>query len=1144
MTPQQAAASYGAGGHPPSTSNTSLPTHYPQRDYNPFHAQTSANGTPSATSQGQQMAFGQNAALPGFDMSILQGITPDQLALIARLIQTGTLPLPPGAPGSQVSNTATPPGLAPPTQPAVVSNDAIDREDGEVDEGEVSDHQPRDFLSTPPKGPRQNRSPTILEKKARGVLANLESQSSSRRGSSQKTNLAAPPNAPRGPSGLANGQSNTRAPNGMGGSAPIAQLNTRQPSPPSKRDTLKEFVLEMHRAGYGFEQIAKEVGNTPALRRLYGNLQLAVPSADNAPAARANGSVSPFGSEQRPSTAAKRPVSKPAPADRSAYLAKLQAAKNKKSESMASTPINQAADSVLQVASSAQPILPVEETRVEPQLPRAAPPKKTIKTELVRQRLEALNAARAKQNVQVSMSDPVPATPSFQQAELGQRSACNGSTIIVNAQDNGTSLDSSGTGDQPSAAHGAQESHSEPAMQPIPTPASPSISRGFGLPGLFTTRASATPTFSTFAKDRTQTPEVPRTKSNQSPIVPLVMSTIQRPQQIASLAAPSRQSSATQQPFGQPNHLAESFIIEASSDEEDDREDDEAPSGTSLKTTTKQSPPGNLRDFPPKYSVLGPASASTPGTPGLDLKRKLEEVEEMKRKIARLETRKTKSKSNAQAAKAVEGDSSASSMPESGSVTPANAVQSNPQAKPLIATPANKMRAAEQEKESLKRRLLELQAQGVDIPPATRAPAQTLPPAVEHQEPTTEQNESEMDEDDFYNEEPSDTAADTLPDSTQSRDVTMTNATENASNEPEHSSSTESIEGGELGTASLLAPGFEQAAMSTRLEESSTTFSARANVDAQDPDPPDDDEDEDMDDVYEPQPGPVPSSIVDVNPSESGSADDAGAPIPAEEVDPSNVSPNDADDDTDDNGDDYEPSQNIETADEVAAPSPASTDAMSESASMSESEESTSGEQSTAQSPDVDLVADLQPDPDVTNPATDRTGIRVVDDGLAPELQPASEQHVVVHQQPQAESGFYKPYTSPLSRFKDFRFHPSFLEAVSGHKSLTYSHRIDPNKQLCPYEVGGRCNDKSCGFQHFKTMDLSDNDLLRILGTERMPASDPESQQRWRTGLHALIKELRITHKTQDVDVIAQRIADFRREFIGDPTKTLLLKDT
>lgn len=59
-----------------------------------------------------------------------------------------------------------------------------------------------------------------------------------------------------------------------------------------------------------------------------------------------------------------------------------------------------------------------------------------------------------------------------------------------------------------------------------------------------------------------------------------------------------------------------------------------------------------------------------------------------------------------------------------------------------------------------------------------------------------------------------------------------------------------------------------------------------------------------------------------------------------------------------------------------------------------------------------------------------------------------------------------------------------------------------------------------------------------------MPASDPESQQRWRTGLHALIKELRITHKTQDVDVIAQRIADFRREFIGDPTKTLLLKDT
>jgi molecular chaperone GrpE (heat shock protein) len=59
-----------------------------------------------------------------------------------------------------------------------------------------------------------------------------------------------------------------------------------------------------------------------------------------------------------------------------------------------------------------------------------------------------------------------------------------------------------------------------------------------------------------------------------------------------------------------------------------------------------------------------------------------------------------------------------------------------------------------------------------------------------------------------------------------------------------------------------------------------------------------------------------------------------------------------------------------------------------------------------------------------------------------------------------------------------------------------------------------------------------------------MPANDPETEKKWREGLTAVIKELRNTVQTQDVAAIAQRIAEFRREFIGDPTKTLLLKDT
>jgi hypothetical protein len=74
--------------------------------------------------------------------------------------------------------------------------------------------------------------------------------------------------------------------------------------------------------------------------------------------------------------------------------------------------------------------------------------------------------------------------------------------------------------------------------------------------------------------------------------------------------------------------------------------------------------------------------------------------------------------------------------------------------------------------------------------------------------------------------------------------------------------------------------------------------------------------------------------------------------------------------------------------------------------------------------------------------------------------------------------------------------------------------------------------------------DHTDNDLLRILGTERMPANDPATEKKWRDGLTAVIKDLRKTPQMQDVGAIAKRIAQYRREFIGDPTRILLLRDT
>ncbi|KAI4157243.1 MAG: hypothetical protein L6R39_000703 [Caloplaca ligustica] len=68
----------------------------------------------------------------------------------------------------------------------------------------------------------------------------------------------------------------------------------------------------------------------------------------------------------------------------------------------------------------------------------------------------------------------------------------------------------------------------------------------------------------------------------------------------------------------------------------------------------------------------------------------------------------------------------------------------------------------------------------------------------------------------------------------------------------------------------------------------------------------------------------------------------------------------------------------------------------------------------------------------------------------------------------------FSPYESPLKRFHAYRYHPDFVSRVGGgYRSLTYSHKIDATKPICPYEVGGRCNDASCENQHFKSMNLS-----------------------------------------------------------------------
>jgi hypothetical protein len=74
-----------------------------------------------------------------------------------------------------------------------------------------------------------------------------------------------------------------------------------------------------------------------------------------------------------------------------------------------------------------------------------------------------------------------------------------------------------------------------------------------------------------------------------------------------------------------------------------------------------------------------------------------------------------------------------------------------------------------------------------------------------------------------------------------------------------------------------------------------------------------------------------------------------------------------------------------------------------------------------------------------------------------------------VHDRPTSKSDSrLMPYESPLRYFHAYRFHPEYKDAVAGGlKSLTYSNRIDPEKELCPFELTEEQCPADCEFQHF-----------------------------------------------------------------------------
>ncbi|KAK4232387.1 protein red1 [Podospora fimiseda] len=131
-------------------------------------------------------------------------------------------------------------------------------------------------------------------------------------------------------------------------------------------------------------------------------------------------------------------------------------------------------------------------------------------------------------------------------------------------------------------------------------------------------------------------------------------------------------------------------------------------------------------------------------------------------------------------------------------------------------------------------------------------------------------------------------------------------------------------------------------------------------------------------------------------------------------------------------------------------------------------------------------------------------------------------------------------YESPLRYFRAYRFHPDYFKNVAGGlKSLTYTNRIDPHKQLCPYELRHEQCAADCEYQHLKSVEVPENQILLELGNaDHVPV---DQKPGFINGLRDLLKGFK-TNKVKDFDVIARGIIEYRSQFLGDRSKVLNLE--
>ena len=684
-----------AGGQPAPISSAS-----PQQSDGVQQHQQAASGQPAQiASQAQQSAFQQNAQLPQMDMSVLAGISPEQLFAIAQMFQTGsltvpTLPagVPPHANGVVAPMLPLPSALPQPDIPK--ENAQMDKSDGEVEDGDsVADHKQRAFLRPPPTGPRRrSQSPRDPQSRRASTFDRRPSPplTMSRNASEQ----------------LAGDRAGTQAMRIIPPSA-TDNLRTRV----GKESQAKAFLLQMHKAGYSYAELAPEIENSDLLHRMWQKLGLplttgsqivkksgisgAVSTATQQSqtigatlSPHTNGTAGTHESPhvpatRKPSAGARPPAGKAkAPADRSEYLARLAATRKKPNgEVPLKVPEPKGVNQIGGRQVTALTSEAVSATTSSPAV--RSPPKATDKNQLLLDKLAALKAQQAArknaapQNASTALlpavsSVPVAAKPPQSEANLGTLPAWHTAPAKPSQAQQVVDLSDPPTPDSGAATPGAS---APPALLPpkitstqpnaLPdnpyhplftsTSQMPPPSQAFGgLPGLFMS-STPVPTPSQFAVPPTAV--IPRatgiTTDTQStfgsPAAPPVPFAVPRKRPVASdfdtdlaaSVAPSALKRVTT--FGQSPRTGEDerMIIEVSDNDDDDEEDD-------LDSTPVQSTPG-FQMYGGYHNTLPKSSAPTPSAPGTpsaavnnglaEYEKKMEEINDFKRRIAEKEAR-------------------------------------------------------------------------------------------------------------------------------------------------------------------------------------------------------------------------------------------------------------------------------------------------------------------------------------------------------------------------------------------------------------------------------------------------------------------------------------------------------------------------